>query len=143
MNSTDKTVLTVTATINVPIEIVWTLWNTPEHIMQWNNASEDWHTTAATNDLKVGGKFNYTMAARDGSVAFDFWGVYDEVITNQKIAYTMGDGRKAEVHFSSHGDETKVLTSFEAETENSIELQQGGWQAILNNFKSYAEAYQG
>jgi len=143
MNSTDKTNITVEAIVHAPVEKVWTMYTSPEHIMQWNNASEDWHTTSATNDLRPGGKFNSHMAAKDGSMGFDFWGIYDEVKTHQKIAYTLGDGRKAEVHFSNHGDGTKVLVTFEAETENSVELQQGGWQAILNNFKAHVESQEG
>ncbi len=143
MNSTDKTFITVEAIVNAPVEKVWAIWTSPEHIMQWNAASDDWHTTAATNDLTVGGKFSSYMAAKDGSMGFDFWGVYDEVKPNEKIAYTMGDGRTAEIHFFSHGAGTKVVETFEAETENSIELQQGGWQAIMNNFKAHVESLQG
>ena len=143
MNLTDKTNVTVETTVHVPVEKVWTIYTSPEHIMQWNNASEDWHTTSATNDLRAGGKFNSHMAAKDGSMAFDFWGIYDEVVTNQKIAYTMGDGRKAEVLFSGNEASTHIVVHFEAETENSIELQQGGWQAILNNFKKHVESQQG
>jgi len=130
MNSTDKTTITVEANVLAPIEKVWAMYTTPEHIIQWNNASDDWHTTSSTNDLRPGGKFNSHMAAKDGSMGFDFWGIYDEVKTHEKIAYTLGDERKAEVLFSSQGNETKVTVHFEAETMNSIELQQGGWQAI-------------
>lgn len=140
MNSTDKTVITIEATIDAPIEKVWTHWSAPEHITQWNNASDDWHTPSASNDLRTGGKFSFRMAARDGSAAFDFAGVYDEVRTHEKIAYTMGDGRKAEVFFSKNGSSTKVVESFEAENTHSIEMQRGGWQAILNNFKKYVES---
>ncbi len=137
---TEKTVLTVDALINAPEEKVWELWTMPEHVMKWNNASDDWHTPAATNDLRKGGRFSYTMAAKDGSFSFDFGGVYDTVKKNQTIAYTMDDGRKAEVTFTKKGETTKVTEVFEAENENPIELQKGGWQAILNNFKKYAEA---
>ncbi|MBC7777034.1 MAG: SRPBCC family protein [Phycisphaerae bacterium] len=143
MNSTDKTNITIEATVHAPVEKVWAIYTSPEHIMQWNSASEDWHTTAATNDLKAGGKFSSYMAAKDGSMGFEFGGIYDDVKTNQKLAYTLSDGRKAEVLFSGHGDEAKVVVNFEAETENSIELQQGGWQAILNNFKAHVESQQG
>ena len=139
MESTDKTIIAVKATVNAPIEKVWAFWTTPEHIMQWNNASDDWHTPSATNDLREGGAFNFHMAARDGSMEFDFAGVYDEVVTHQKIAYTMGDGRKVQITFSSNGSETNVVETFEAETENPIEMQRTGWQAILDNFKKYAE----
>jgi uncharacterized protein YndB with AHSA1/START domain len=140
MNPIPKTTITVEITVNAPIEKVWEYWTKPEHIMQWNNASDDWHTPSATNHLRIGGKFTCRMEAKDGSFGFDFWGIYDEVITNELIVYTMGDGRKAKVIFTSIGDSTKVVETFEAENENSIELQRGGWQAILNNFKKYAEA---
>jgi uncharacterized protein YndB with AHSA1/START domain len=116
------------------------MWTEPQHITQWNNASDDWHTTSATNDLRNGGIFSYRMEAKNGSFGFDFGGVYDEVKTNELIAYTMGDGRKAIIIFNSQGNATKMVETFEAETENSIELQRGGWQAILDNFKKYAEA---
>jgi uncharacterized protein YndB with AHSA1/START domain len=140
VETSEKTAITVEALINVPEDKVWQLWTLPEHIMQWNNASPDWHTPKADNDLRVGGKFSYIMAAKDGSFSFDFWGIYDTVKKHQTIAYTMGDGRKAETTFTKKGETTIVTTVFEAETENSVELQQGGWQAILNNFKQYAEA---
>ena len=141
MNATDKTSVSIETSIQAPVEKVWTMYTTPEHIMQWNTASEDWHTTSATNDLRPGGKFNSHMAAKDGSMGFDFWGIYDDVKPNEKIAYTMGDGRKAEVNFSSQGTETKVHVIFEAEKENPIEFQQGGWQAILNSFKKHVESH--
>jgi uncharacterized protein YndB with AHSA1/START domain len=139
MESNHKTVISVEAIINAPEDKVWEYWTLPEHIMQWNHASDDWHTTAATNDLEVGGRFSSTMAAKDGSFSFDFWGIYDKVKKHQTIAYTMGDGRKAETTFTKKGETTLVTTVFEAESENSVELQQGGWQAILNNFKKHVE----
>ncbi len=135
----DKTSVTVANTVNVPVEKVWNFWTGPEHIIKWNNASDDWHTPSATNDLRVGGKFTSRMEARDGSMGFDFWGVYDEIKTNELIAYTMGDGRKAKIDFTSQGNSTRIVETFEAESENSIELQRGGWQAILDNFKKYSE----
>jgi uncharacterized protein YndB with AHSA1/START domain len=112
----------------------------PEHITKWNSASDDWHTPYAENDLRTGGKFLSRMEAKDGSFGFDFGGVYDEVIPNKLIAYTMGDSRKVKVDFAANGNSTTVTTNFEAETENTIELQKNGWQAILNNFKKYVEA---
>jgi uncharacterized protein YndB with AHSA1/START domain len=132
-------ILTVTATINAPIEKVWELWNGPEHIVKWNAASDDWHTTKSENDLRVGGQFSSHMAAKDGSFGFDFGGIYDEVTEHKLIAYTMGDERKVKITFESLDDGTLVTESFEAESTNSLELQQGGWQAILNNFKKYVE----
>lgn len=132
--------ITVQALIKAPVEKVWEIWTTPKHITQWNTASADWHTPYAENDLKVGGKFLSRMEAIDGSFGFDFWGIYDEIISNALIAYTMGDDRKAKVTFERKDNSTKVVVIFEAESENSIELQQGGWQAILNNFKKYTES---
>lgn len=108
--------------------------------MQWNNASDDWHTPKAENDLRVGGKFVSRMEAKDGSVGFDFWGIYDEVKPNELIEYTMGDGRKVKVAFNGNESETTVVVTFEPEDENSRELQQGGWQAILDNFKKCVES---
>jgi len=108
---------------------------------KWNHASDDWHAPRAVNDLSVGGKFNIRMEAKDGSAGFDFRGVYDEVDRNEKIAYTIADGRKVEVLFSGDGNETKIVTAFEAEFTNPIEMQKAGWQAILDNFKNYAESY--
>lgn len=135
------TKITVEAVINASVAKVWEFWTGPAHIVQWNSASEDWHTPSAENDLRVGGKFLSVMAARDGSFSFDFWGVYDVVDHHQRIAYTMGDGRTVDIVFEAISDEqTRVIETFVAETENSVELQREGWQAILNNFKNYAEA---
>ena len=134
-----KTNIILETTVNAPIEKVWECWTVPEHIGQWNNASDDWHTPSASSDLRNGGHFSYRMEAKDGSFGFDFGGVYDEVKTNELISYTLGDGRKVKVIFTGTGDTTKVTEAFEAETENPVELQRGGWQAILNNFKNYVE----
>jgi uncharacterized protein YndB with AHSA1/START domain len=141
METANKTIITVENTVNAPVEKVWTLWSGPEHIQQWNNASPDWHTPHATNDLRTGGSFTSRMEAKNGSIGFDFGGVYDEVTPNQSIAYTMGDGRKVSVSFTGQGDKTRVVETFEAENTNSIEMQRGGWQAILDSFKTYAESY--
>ena len=140
MATQDKTILTVENTINAPVEKVWEYWTKPEHITRWNNASEDWHTPHAENDLRPGGSFFSRMEAKDGSLGFDFGGIYDAVITNEYIEYTMGDGRKVKTTFAADGNKTKVAESFEAENTHSIEMQQGGWQNILDNFKKYTEA---
>lgn len=132
--------ITVEATINAPVEKVWEYWTEPQHITKWNNASDDWHTPVAENDLRAGGKFLTRMEAKDGSFGFDFGGVYDEVRTNEFISYTLGDGRKVSITFTSQGNETYVSETFDAESENPIEMQKGGWQAILDNFKKYAES---
>ena len=139
MEANNNTTITVENIVNAPLEKVWKFWTEPAHIIKWNNASADWHTPHAENDLRVGGKFVSRMEAKDGSLGFDFGGVYDEVIINKSIAYTLGDGRKVKIFFTSHGNETKVVETFEAETTNSIELQRSGWQAILDNFKKYIE----
>ncbi len=140
METKNKIMITVKATINAPIQKVWMFWTSPEHIVKWNHASDDWHTTFAEVDLREGGKFLSRMEAKDGSFGFDFWGVYDKLILNQQIEITLGDDRKVSVTFSSlDDDKTEVIETFEAETTNPVELQRGGWQAILDNFKKYAE----
>ncbi len=139
MENTERIKITVTADIAAPLATVWNKWTTPSDIMQWNNASDDWHTPAATNDLRTGGSFSCTMAAKDGSFSFEFGGTYDAVIMHQRIAYTMGDGRKAEVIFKENNGSTNITETFDAESQNPPEMQQAGWQAILNNFKKYAE----
>jgi uncharacterized protein YndB with AHSA1/START domain len=135
-----KTVITVETIVNAAVEKVWAYWTQPEHITQWNNASDDWHTPRAENDLREGGSFTFRMEAKDGSMGFDFCAVYDAVQTNEYISYTLGDDRKVKIIFTSIGNTTKVVENFEAEDVNPVELQQGGWQAILNNFKKYTEA---
>ena len=133
------TKITVEAFINASNEKVWQAWTEPKHITKWNFASDDWQCPSASNDLRVGGKYSARMEAKDGSFGFDFEAVYDEVIPNKKISYTMTDGRVATTTFNDLDGKTKVATTFDAEQENSIELQQQGWQAILDNFKKYAE----
>src|SRR5438309_8989924 len=121
--TTGKKQITIGCTINAPADKVWKLWSEPEHIKQWNNASDDWHTTKAENDLRVGGKFSSRMEAKDGSFGFDFGGTYDEVRTNELIAYTLGDDRKVQITFRSNGNETTIEETFEAEGTHSIEQQ--------------------
>jgi len=140
METAEKTRITVAATINAPLQKVWDLWTNPAHIIKWNNASDDWHTPSAENDLSEGGKFSYRMEAKDGSFGFDFGGIYDAIIDNERIEYTMGDGRKAEVLFANNSGSTTVTETFEAESENPVEMQRGGWQAILDSFKKYVES---
>ena len=132
--------ITVETTVDAPVKKVWQYWTVPEHITKWNNASDDWHSPYAENDLRVGGKFLARMEARDGSFGFDFSGVYDTVRINELIEYTIGDGRKVSVRFTDNGGKTRVVETFETEGTNPIEMQRGGWQAILDNFKKYVEA---
>jgi uncharacterized protein YndB with AHSA1/START domain len=139
METANKTMITIESTVKSPVEKVWNYWTSPDHITKWNTASDDWHSPFAQNDLRVGGSFLARMEAKDGSFGFDFGGVYDEVETHKRIAYTMGDGRKVEVDFVAEGNHTKVVETFEAETENSVEMQKSGWQMILDNFKKYTE----
>lgn len=139
MTTTDKISITVEATINAPVEKVWKLWSTPEHIINWNTASPDWHTPWSENDLRVGGRFTSRMEAKDGSFGFEFGGEYTKVETNKVIASVLGDGRRVEVVFTPEGDATRVTETFDAESENPVEMQRGGWQAILDNFKKYVE----
>ena len=140
METSQKTIITVATTVNAPVEKVWQCWTKTEHITQWNHASEDWHTPHAENDARTGGKFKSRMEAKDGSMGFDFEGVYDEVKPNERIAYAMPDGRKVTITFQHNGSETIVAESFEAEGTHSDEMQRAGWQAILDNFKKYVEA---
>jgi uncharacterized protein YndB with AHSA1/START domain len=134
--------ITASVLVDVPCEKVWRFFTEPEHVMGWNNASPDWHTPEAVNDLAVGGKFNYRMESRDKKEGFDFWGTYTEITPCKLIAYTMGDGRKVHIEFHEKNGATHIIETFEAENENPIELQRGGWQAILDNFKTYTEAHQ-
>lgn len=131
--------ITVQNTINASIEKVWELWTAPEHVMKWNNASEDWHTPFAENDLKVGGKFKYTMASTDGTMRFDFEGIYTNVVNPSLIEYKLADDRKVKITFESQKNGVVLTEKFDPETENSEALQQQGWQAILDNFKKYVE----
>jgi uncharacterized protein YndB with AHSA1/START domain len=139
METANKTKITVEASINAPVEKVWKAFSSPEDIVKWNNASDDWHTTRAENDLRTGGKFLSRMEAKDGSFGFDFGGVYDDVQQHRLIQYTMADSRTVKVMFEDGGDKTKIVETFDAEDTHSIEMQRGGWQSILNNFKKYVE----
>ena len=134
--------LSVHVTINEPIEKVWKNFTHPEDIVHWCNASEDWYAPRATNDLRVGGKFLTRMEAKDGSFGFDFEGVYSEVIDYKLIVYGLADGRQVQIKFLELNKKTtEVLEVFDAETVNPLEMQQTGWQNILNNFKRYCETY--
>jgi uncharacterized protein YndB with AHSA1/START domain len=141
MESTEKTMITVAVIIDAPVKKVWDLWTNPHHIMHWNNASDDWHTTRAEIDLSTGGKFLSRMEARDGSEGFDFTGEYNKVLPYELIEYNLSDGRKVRITFTSNGKSTEVTESFEAELINPVDIQRSGWQAILNNFKTYTESY--
>jgi uncharacterized protein YndB with AHSA1/START domain len=125
--------ITVEATIAAPIERVWQAWTTPEDIIQWNAASDDWHTTAATVDLRVGGTFSSRMEAKDGSMGFDFAGTYTNVIPHELIESLLDD-RELRVEFISGPAGITVRETFDADGGHSAELQRAGWQAILDRF---------
>ena len=133
--------ITVTTVVGGNLEKVWQCWTEPTHIMVWNHASDDWECPRAKNNLTDGGTFSATMAAKDGSVSFDFAGTYTKIIPFQKIVYVLADNRKIIVTFEVVSEtETRVTEEFDPETENTPERQQEGWQAILNNFKQHIEA---
>lgn len=132
--------INVETTVAAPMEKVWRAYTTPEDIKQWNAASDDWHTTAATVDLRVGGAFSSRMEAKDGSMGFDFAGTYTKIEPHRLIAYAFGD-RTAQVEFSDTPQGVTVRVSFDAESEFPVEQQQSGWQSILNNFKRHVEAH--
>lgn len=140
MNITEKTIITVRTTINAPVDKVWNLWTDPKHILRWNYASDDWHTPRAENDLRVGGRFLARMEAKDGSAGFDFTGEYIKVEHNRQLEYIIADGRSVQVLFIPQGDVTTVMEAFEAEQTHPPEMQQAGWQSILDNFREYVEA---
>lgn len=139
METSNKTKITVETTVNAAVAKVWEYWTVPAHITKWNFASDEWHSPSAESDFREGGKFSARMEAKDGSFGFDFWGIFDELKTNELIAYTLGDDRKVWITFTPSGNTTKVVETFEAEDENSVELQKSGWQAIMDNFKKYVE----
>lgn len=131
--------ITVTTTVRAPIEQVWRAYTTPDDIKQWNAASEDWHTTTASVDLRVGGTFSSRMEAKDGSMGFDFAGTYTRVEPQKLIEYSFGD-RTAQVEFADTADGVQVTVTFDSENTFPIEQQRGGWQAILDNFGRYVAA---
>ena len=130
--------ITVSTELPLPLSTVWEKWNNPEHVTLWNFAHESWHCPKASSDFQVGGEFHYLMAARDGSFEFDFWGTFDAIDVEKHIAITLGDGRKMMVDFVQTEDGTRVTETFEPEQVNPIEMQEQGWQAILEQFKKYA-----
>lgn len=131
--------ITVNTTVAAPIDAVWRAYTTPDDIKQWNAASPDWHTTAATVDLREGGAFSSRMEAKDGSMGFDFAGTYTRIIPNERIDYAFGD-RVAHITFAAVPGGVDVTIIFDAEQTHSEQQQRDGWQAILENFKRYVEA---
>lgn len=132
--------LTVTSEISKPIREVWKILNNPEHITKWNFAHDSWECPWAKNDLTVGGKLEIRMQAKDGSFGFDLVGIYDEINENDSIKYHLEDGREVEIILEELSDnQTKITENFDPETQNPIEMQQQGWQAIMDNLKKYSE----
>ncbi len=140
METSNKVTITVETTVNKPVAEVWKYWTEPQHITGWSFASDEWHAPKAENDLRDGGRFLTRMEAKDGSFGFDFSGKYDDVKTNEYIAYTLDDGRKVTITFVGLENVTKVVETFEAEATNPVEMQEAGWQAFMDNFKRYSEA---
>jgi len=134
------TKITVETKVKSDIDTVWQAWNNPDDIRRWNAASDDWHTTRSTVDLRNGGRFSSRMEAKDGSMGFDFSGTYTAVVEKQYIAYSMDDDRKVEVRFSLVDDGVKIEETFEAESQHPADMQRDGWQSILSNFARYVEA---
>lgn len=135
----EKAKITVQASVNAPLEKVWDHYTQPKHIVNWNFADTSWHCPAAENDMQVGGTYKARMEAKDGSNGFDFEAVYTEIVEKERFSYTFWD-RTATVTFQNLGAQTLVTVTFDPEDENPIDMQQAGWQMILNNFKSYTEA---
>ncbi len=131
--------ITVTATVNADSAMVWDCYTNPIHIVNWNFADPSWHCPTATNDMKIGGTYKARMEAKDGSFGFDFEAVYTKIDMGKSFEYEFG-GRNAKVHFSNKGSQTEVVVTFDPELQNPVEVQQAGWQAILNNFKQYTES---
>jgi uncharacterized protein YndB with AHSA1/START domain len=140
MQKNENTIITVAVSVNARVEKVWKHWTSPESITKWNNATEEWHTPRAVNDLRKSGKFSYRMEARDGSMGFDFEGTYDNIEEDKKIGYTIADGRKVEIIFIPGDDKTEIIESFEAENNYPLDMQRKGWQSILDNFKKFTES---
>ena len=131
--------IAVQAIVSADSKKVWEYYTEPEHITQWNTATPDWHCPKVENDVRVGGKYSARMEAKDGSFGFDFEAIYDEIVEGECFTYTLSDGRKATTTFEGLNGKTKVTITFDAESENPVEMQRAGWQAILDNFKHYAE----
>jgi uncharacterized protein YndB with AHSA1/START domain len=132
--------ITIETIINAPMEKVWAAWNEPQHLTKWTFASDDWHAPHAETDLRTGGKFKTRMEAKDGSFGFDFGGTYTEVKNHELIEYDMDDKRHVKIVFEQLPEGVKITETFDAETQNSEEMQRDGWQSILNNFKKYTES---
>ncbi|EON74846.1 hypothetical protein ADIS_4678 [Lunatimonas lonarensis] len=133
--------ITILTAVNAKIEKVWQYYNQAQHIIHWNFATDEWCCPKVETDFIEGGKYLARMEAKDGSFGFDFEAVFDEIREPEWVAYTMGDGPRAEIEFREEGEKTVVKISFDPDQSHSREMQRDGWQAILNNFKKYAETH--
>lgn len=134
--------ITIETLVHAPINLVWDTWNSPNHVVHWNHASDDWHSPKADNNFVVGGKFVYRMEAKDNSFGFDFSGTYEEIVDKKRVVTRLDDNRLVKTEFHVENDSVRIVETFEAEDQNSIELQRVGWSAILNNYKLYTESLQ-
>lgn len=134
--------ITIETLVHAPINLVWDTWNSPNHVVHWNHASDDWHSPKAENNFVVGGKFVYRMEAKDNSFGFDFSGTYEEIVDKKRVVTRLDDNRLVKTEFYVENDSVRIVETFEAEDQNSIELQREGWSAILNNYKLYTESLQ-
>lgn len=134
--------ITIETLVHAPINLVWDTWNSPNHVVHWNHASDDWHSPKAENNFVVGGKFVYRMEAKDNSFGFDFSGTYEEIVDKKRVVTRLDDNRLVKTEFHVENDSVRIVETFEAEDQNSIELQREGWSSILNNYKLYTECLQ-
>lgn len=134
--------ITIETLVHAPINLVWDTWNSPNHVVHWNHASDDWHSPKAENNFVVGGKFVYRMEAKDNSFGFDFSGTYEEIVDKKRVVTRLDDNRLVKTEFYGENDSVRIVETFEAEDQNSIELQREGWSSILNNYKLYTESLQ-
>lgn len=134
--------ITIETLVHAPINLVWDTWNSPNHVVHWNHASDDWHSPKAENNFVVGGKFVYRMEAKDNSFGFDFSGTYEEIVDKKRVVTRLDDNRLVKTEFYGENDSVRIVETFEAEDQNSIELQREGWSSILNNYKLYTECLQ-
>jgi len=137
----NKEQITVQTTVRATMETVWHTWTEPEHIIKWNSGSKDWHTPKAKNNLIEGGRFISRMEAKDSSMGFDFGGTYTKIVPQEHLAYTLDDGRNVVVDFKKENNTVTISETFQPETQNPDAMQRDGWQAILDNFKKYTEAF--
>lgn len=139
-NSMAKLNIKIDTLVHAPLDYVWETWNTPSHIIHWIHASDDWHSPKADSNFVEGGRFVYRMEAKDNSFGFDFSGTFVEIVDKKRIGTRLDDDRIVQTEFIQENDGVRIIETFEAEDENSVEMQKEGWYAILNNYKLYTES---